>query len=158
GYPAQALARLHEALALAQELSHPYSLAYARSMAASVYQACRDVQAVHQQGEAAVALATEQGFPLWVARGTILRGWALALRGQEEGVTQVRQGLTAWRTTGAALSVSGFYILLADVSAHLGHTEDALQALAEAHTLMEQHQDSKWEAEVHRLRGVVLLG
>ena len=30
GYPEQALARLHEALALAHELSHPFSLAFAR--------------------------------------------------------------------------------------------------------------------------------
>jgi predicted ATPase len=47
--------------------------------------------------------------------------------------------------------------LLAEVSAHLGHTEDGLQALAEAHTLMEQHEERWWEAEVHRLRGVLLL-
>ena len=67
GYPAQALARLHEALALAHELSHPYSLAFARRWAAHVYQLRRDVLAVHEHAEAAVALATEQGFPLWAA-------------------------------------------------------------------------------------------
>jgi predicted ATPase len=47
--------------------------------------------------------------------------------------------------------------MLADVSAHLGHVEDGLQALAEAHTLVEQHEERYWEAEVHRLRGVLLL-
>ena len=47
--------------------------------------------------------------------------------------------------------------MLADVSAHLGHTEDGLQTLAEAHTLMEQHEERWWEAEVYRLRGVLLL-
>jgi hypothetical protein len=78
GYPAQALAHLHEALALAHELSHPYSLAFAGCVAASVYQCYRDVPAVHAHAEAAVALSTEQGFPLWAAMGTILRGWALA--------------------------------------------------------------------------------
>ena len=40
---------------------------------------------------------------------------------------------------------------------HLGHTEDGLQALAEAHTLVEQHEERWWEAEVCRLRGVLLL-
>ena len=40
-----------------------------------------------------MALATEQGFPLWLACGTILRGWALAAQGQgEEGIAQMRQG------------------------------------------------------------------
>src|SRR5262245_64331104 len=52
GYPEQALARLHEALALAHELSHPYSLAYVRSYAAWVYQLYRDVPAVQEQAEA----------------------------------------------------------------------------------------------------------
>ena len=96
GYPEQALARLHEALALAHELSHPYSLAFARCWAAYVYQFRRDVPAVHEQAEAAVALSTEQGFPLWAAPGTILRGWALAMQGQgEAGMAQVRQGIAA---------------------------------------------------------------
>jgi predicted ATPase len=47
--------------------------------------------------------------------------------------------------------------VLADVSAHLGHPADGLQALAEAHTLVEQHEERQWEAEVCRLRGVLLL-
>ena len=84
GYPEQALARLHEALALAHELPHPYSLAYARCWAAYVYQFRWDVPAVHEQAEAAVALSIEQGFPFWAAAGTILRGWALAMQGQGE--------------------------------------------------------------------------
>ena len=47
--------------------------------------------------------------------------------------------------------------MLADVCDHLGHTEDGLQALAEAHTLVEQHEERWWEAEIYRLRGVLLL-
>ena len=65
-----------------------------------------------------------------------MRGWALAMQGQgEAGLAQVRQGIAAYRATGAALLVPYYCTLLADVSAHLGHTEDGLQALAEAHTL-----------------------
>ena len=62
GFPAQALIRLHEALKLAHRLSHPYSLAWARSRAAVVAQMRRDVRQ-HTTRRAAVALATEQGFP-----------------------------------------------------------------------------------------------
>jgi hypothetical protein len=35
------------------------------------------------------------------------------------------------------------YTLLADVSAHLGYTEDGIQALAEAHTLVKQLEE-RW--------------
>ena len=67
GYPDQALARLHEALALAHELAHPYSLGYCSDVGGHAPQLRREVPAAHEQAEAAVALATEQGFPLWVA-------------------------------------------------------------------------------------------
>ena len=36
-------------------------------------------------------------------------------------------------------------------------TEVGLQVLAEAHTLVEQQEERWWEAEIHRLRGVLLL-
>src|SRR5262249_25329686 len=100
GYPAQALARRHEALALAQELAHPYSLAYAWCLAAFTSQFRRDASAVLEQAEAAIALSTKHGFPLWAALGTLLCGWARAMQGQgEEGMIQVRQGIAAWRAT-----------------------------------------------------------
>jgi predicted ATPase len=158
GYPEQALARLHDALTLAHTLSRPFSLAYAQCWAALVNQLRRDAPAVHAQAEATVTLSTEQGFTLWAAWGTSLRGWALALRGQgEEGRAQVRQGIAAVRATGTALLIPYFCIVLADVCDHLGHTEDGLRALAEARTLAEQHEDRWWEAEICRLRGVLLL-
>jgi predicted ATPase len=158
GYPAQALACLHEALTLAHTLSHPFSLAYAQCWAALVHQLRRDAPAVHAQADATVTLATEQGFTLWAAWGTSLRGWALALRGQgEKGSAQVRQGIAAVRATGTALLMPYFCTVLADVCAHLGHPDDSLRALAEAHALAEQHEDRWWEAEIHRLQGVVLL-
>jgi predicted ATPase len=158
GYPAQALARVHEALVLAHELSHPFTLAFARWLGAIVFQYRRDVPAVYEQAEAAVALSIEQGFAQWAASGKILYGWALAMQSWgEEGMAQVRQGIAAWRVTGAALFVPYFCTMLADVCDHLGHPEDGLQALAEGHTLVEQQEERWWEAEISRLRGVLLL-
>jgi class 3 adenylate cyclase/predicted ATPase len=160
GYPAQALVHLREALVLAHQISHPYSLAFAQFWAAWVSQVRRDVPAVREHAEAAVALATAQGFPLWRAIGTSLRGWALAMHMQgqdEEGMAQVRQGIATWQATGAALFIPCFCTWLAEVADHLGHPEDGLQALAEASTLVEQHEERYWEVEVCRLRGVLLL-
>src|SRR5262249_13390888 len=94
GYPEQALARLHDALALAHQLSHPFSLAYVRCIVALVSQLRRDVPTVYEHAEAAVALSAEQGFTYWAAYGTSLHGWALAMQGHgEEGLAQVRQGI-----------------------------------------------------------------
>ena len=89
---------------------------------------------------------------------TSLCGWALAMQGQgEEGMAQLRQGIAAWQATGAAVLVPYFCTVLAEVCDHLGHTADALQALTEASTLVEQQEERWWEAEICRLRGVLLL-
>jgi predicted ATPase len=80
------------------------------------------------------------------------------MQGQREaGMAQVRQGITALQATGQALVIPYLRTLLADVSATLGHSADGLQALGEAHTLVEQQEERWWEAEVSRLRGVLLL-
>jgi predicted ATPase len=72
-------------------------------------------------------------------------------------MAQVRQGIASFRATGAALTVPFLCAVLAEVCDHLGHTDDGLRALAEAHTQMEQHEERVWEAELCRLRGVMLL-
>jgi predicted ATPase len=80
------------------------------------------------------------------------------MQGQgEAGLAQIHQGMAAWRVTGAALFVPFFCTMLAEGFAHMGHTADGLRALTEAHTLVEQHDERWWEAEVCRLRGVLLL-
>ena len=82
GFPDQALQSIHEALILAQEFTHPFSLVYALTMAAIVHQFHREAQAVQERAEALIALSTEQAFPFWLAFGTILRGWALTTQGE----------------------------------------------------------------------------
>ena len=65
--------------------------------------------------------------------GTILRGWALAEQGQgEEGITQIRQGLAAYRATGAEGQHPYFLALLAEAYGKGGQTEEGLAVLAEA--------------------------
>src|SRR5262249_19527665 len=104
GYPDQARKRSHEALTRARELGHPHTLAFALHWAGMLHQHCRDEQAVQREAEAQRSLASEQ-FPDWLAWGTSLRGWALAIQGQgEEGIVQLRQGLAAVRVIGAEVA------------------------------------------------------
>ncbi len=103
GYPDQALQRVHEALTLAQNLFHPYSLAFALFIAAWVHQYRREEYAVQQRVEEMMRLCHEYGFPFWLAEGTILQGWVLIEQGKyEEGVGQIRQGVAAHRDTGSS--------------------------------------------------------
>ena len=105
GYPDQALKRSQEAVALAAGLSHPFSLAYALGCAALFHLHRREGQIAQERAEAVMTLSTEQGFPSWLALGTIVRGWALAEQGQmEEGIAQMQQGLADFRAMGAELA------------------------------------------------------
>ena len=72
GYPEQALKRSHETVSLAQDLSHPFSLAFALSWTARLHQLRREGSAAQDRAEAVMALSTEQGFPYWLACGNYL--------------------------------------------------------------------------------------
>ena len=81
-----------------------------------------------------IALAGEQESAQWLARGTILRGWALAWQGQgAEGLAQMCRGLSAHRATGAEQERTYFLALLAEGyrerrGAELGVLAEALAA------------------------------
>ena len=124
GYPDQALESIHKALTLVQELSNPFGLAQTLCFTANIYQYCREGQAVQERAEAAITLSTEQEFPLWEAHGTIMLGWALAEQGQgEEGVAQIRQGLSIWQATGAVLVQPRILSLLAEAYGHVSQLD-----------------------------------
>ncbi len=158
GYPDQGLARNHEAVTLAQQSAHPFSLGFALSGSALFHQFRLEVQAAQESAEAAMSLATEQGFPLWVAYGSILRGWALAHQGQaQEGIEQIQQGLTACRAIGAEILRPYFLALLAEAYETIGQPAAGLAVIAEALTLADKTGERWYEPELHRLKGALLL-
>ena len=118
----------------------------------------RDAQAVRDQADAAITVATAQRFALVQALGPIMRGWAIAVQEHStEGLVQIRQGLDAYRSTGAEAQRPYLLTLLAEASGLLGQPECGLAALEEALTLMEQTGERYYEAELHRQRGELLL-
>jgi predicted ATPase len=82
GYPAQALQRRHEALTLARELSHPYSLLLALYFATFLHQLRLDARTAWESAEELITLATEHESPTFRAFGGIIQGWAGAAQGQ----------------------------------------------------------------------------
>jgi TOMM system kinase/cyclase fusion protein len=158
GYPDQALRRVHDALRLAQDVSHPFSLGFALAFAAWLHQLRREGHAAHERAAALIALATDQGFPFWDSWGTVLRGWALAEQGQcAEGIAQLRQGIAAWRATGAALQLPYYLALLVEAYGKAGQAEEGLRVLAEALAAVHTTGERQHEAELHRLKGALLL-
>jgi predicted ATPase len=159
GYPDQALKRSHEALALAQDLSHPLSLAAALNFAAHLQQFRREWQAAQERAETLIVLSNDQEFPSTVAVGTIVRGQALAEeegRG-EEGIAQIRQGLAALQAKGAEAGRPLYLTMLAEAYEKVGQAEEGLNALSEALTLVNKTEERYYEAELYRLKGKLTL-
>jgi predicted ATPase len=157
GYPDQARRRSQETLTLARELAHSNSLAMALYFAAVFHQFCREARAVQELTEATVALATEQGLAQRRAAGTFLWGWALTMQGQgEDGLVQMRQGLTTYRATGTVLDLPWYLGVLAEAYGSTGQAEAGLAMLAEA--LAAVDKTDFYEAALYRLKGELLLG
>jgi predicted ATPase len=158
GYPDQAVTQVHDALSLAQELAHPFSLAFAQCFAAWVHQHRREGQATQEWAEAAISLSTEQGFAAWLTWGTIVRGWALVEQGQgEEGLVQMRQGIVPLQAAGADLQRSHFLFLLVEAYGKVGRAEEGLVLLAEALAWVDKTGERWWEAGLHWLNGQLTL-
>jgi DNA-binding winged helix-turn-helix (wHTH) protein/predicted ATPase len=158
GYPHQALARSRLAIDLAAAVAQPWAQAMALGYAALVDVLRGDQQAALEHAGATIRLATEQGVSAWVGRGMMLRGWALAERGQEaEGLAQMRQGLVDWQANGQALGKPFWLALLAECYATLGQVGEGLQVIAEALAMAKTRQLRFWEGELLRLRGELLF-
>src|SRR5262249_23821079 len=138
--------------------AHPFSLGFALCWAAAVHQYRREVQAAQEHAEAAISLATQQGFPFWIAFGSMLRGWALAHQGQaKEGIEQIRQGLIALHVTGIEIARLYFLALLAEAYETTGQPAAGLAVLAEALPRIDTTSDCWYEPELYRLKGALLL-
>jgi class 3 adenylate cyclase/predicted ATPase len=153
GYLDQARRRSHEALSLAQELDHPFSIAFALNHTARVHQHCREVKETHAIAERLITLASERGLAQWMATGKLLRGWVLAEQGQgEAGIAQMDQGMAAYRATGSQLGLPHYLALLAEAYTKVGYTEVAGRALAEALLVVHRTGGRHYEAELYWLK------
>ena len=158
GYPDQGKVRNDEAIILAQQVAHSFSLGHALSRSAVFHQLRQEVQAAQEHAEATISLATEQGFPFLMAVGSLLNGWALAHQGQaQEGIEQIHQGLRAHRATGSVLNQSYFLALLTEAHGSIEEPEAGLTVLTEALALVDTTGERWYEAELHRLKGAFLL-
>lgn len=87
-----------------------------------------------------------------------MRGEALAAQGQRaEGITQMRQGLAAWRATGSESGRTRNLAFLAEAYGNIGQAAEGLNVLAEALACTHTTGERCREAELYRLKGELLL-
>jgi tetratricopeptide (TPR) repeat protein len=159
GYPDQARKRSSEAYALAQELSHPFSLAFGLVHVLYVHRFSLELKATQARAKELIALSTEHGFPITLAVAAAHQGWALAEEGQaNDGIIEIRQAIDTWRATGSTLYFQPFLLaMLAEAYEKGGLPEEGLTVLVEALAIVNKTGERFWEAELYRLKGELAL-
>jgi len=166
GYPAQAVTRSQEAMALAETLAYPPGIAMAQSYACGLYVFIRQWPRVQTLAEAVLHVSDEHGLRYWRTAGLVCRGWALAQQGskedKEEGTAQIRQGIEASRAMGT--DVLGVFqnTLLAEGYGKAGQVKEGLAAIEDVLGNVSAHRTRQsgerfYEPEAHRIKGVLLL-
>ena len=147
-----------EVVGMARELEHPFTRVITLVYLSWIYSTFRDANRTLELTNEAIAVSTQYSFELGLALATTFQGWALAEKGQEDGLGKFIHGLSAIRATGGGLNTTFTLALLADL--YLRHTriDEGLGAIEEAQTLAVTGGELFWHAELLRLKGELLLG
>ena len=158
GFPEEARERSEEAMALAKALGTPAGMAQTMFFTAWVHQLSGNAETAGARADQLITLCEEQGIPMYLAAGRLLKGLLLAQEGRaDEGVALMREGGAGHRATGTELGASvwaGGW--LAEGLLRAGRVEEALHVLDEALAFVERTGERFHEAELWRLRALVL--
>jgi predicted ATPase len=154
----QAVAKSQEAVAMAREMSHPFSLAIALDYAAMLSVFRQESKLTLAQAEEASTICRKHGFAYYLAWADILTGWAIAMEGDTAtGLAHLRHGLDALNATGAELRLPFYHGLLTEVYCLDGQEREALANLASAFAFQSKNAETWFAPELHRIHGDVLL-
>jgi predicted ATPase len=158
GYPDQALALQHQALAHARVLAHPFGLGMALGFAASLHLLRGEWSASQAHAEASRRLALEHDLGMMATQGMLVQGVALAAQGHHEaGLAQMRQAMAAIQAAGQEAGRLLAVAVLAEQYGLAGQVEAGLHVLSEALASLKPQEPRLWEPELHRVRGTLLL-
>jgi predicted ATPase len=158
GYPQQALSRGLEAVKLVQDLDQPFNQALVSAYLALLQQLRTDEAVAREHAELALALASKYQASYYRAWAGILVSYALALElPDEERIGRLRESISEFKASGARLRLPYYLSLLAQVYGKAGRTEEGLACIDEALSEARTQNERWWDAELHRLRGELLL-
>ena len=146
-----------EAMAMARELEHPFTMAFTLATASWIYSTLRDVQRTLLLTEEAIELSTKYSFEVPLAWATSFQGWALAEQGRENGIERLVEGLSAAQRAKASLNHTYTLALLAENHLRNRQLTDGLLAIQQAQDLAATQGELCWQAELFRLKGELLL-
>lgn len=133
GYPDQALERCRDAVALAEGMSHPFTMALALSNFTDLYLLRHEPDKARRTLDRTIALSKEFGLQRENVEGRFQLGWALVEEGHlMEGIQEMREGLAAITAMGAAAGLQHNLCVLAQACVECGEASEGLDLLERA--------------------------
>lgn len=161
GYPDQARQRSQDAVDLARQVAHPFSLCMALTLGAEVHLLCRQPNVAQAYLEEALTLAQMHGFTSWLELGAIFQGWAWVQIGQAEaGIHRMLYGLDANRAMVGEESGLHCFAQLAEAYGKVGRPAEGLALLEKALEVSDKNKLrhwNQWRSELYRLQGELHL-
>jgi predicted ATPase/class 3 adenylate cyclase len=160
GYPDRAAERARSALALAAELGHPFTSAYASFHAGLLHFWRREPDIVLERAVRVLEIADEHDFQIWTAVGTCLLGAAQAGLGRaDEGLAAIRKGLDLYQGIRTPPVFWPMLLFLDATSNHLaGRSARGLAQLEPAIEIFGAGAGSTMLPELYVLKGDLLSG
>ena len=158
GHADEFIRKVDQALALARDLAHPPTIVGALVDAADIRVFRREPLAVEEILRSLLPLVSKYGSAVGVANAKMLLGWTMTSQGRTgEGLAELRLGLQAWRASGSTFWAVYRLGRAADAFRMAGHADEALTCITDAAKAIESRGDRWFEAEIHRMRGELLL-
>jgi class 3 adenylate cyclase/predicted ATPase len=158
GYPDQSLSRVLEALALGQNLHHPYTVAFAHYMTSVVHLLRGDAARALESAQKSFEMSQEQRFSLYEILSRISRGRAMGDLGRHaEAQAEIALGIDEARRNGVGFMLPMMNSWLAEAHARIGENERALSIVERTLADIGEVTGRSWEAELHRQRAHILL-
>jgi len=158
GFPDRALESMRRCNAIARELAHPMTNAFAGIMASWLHRLRGEMEDARREAEFAVAVSKEHGLPFFLGYAQMERGWALAGQGQvDEAIREILEGLEVYRASGSELGMSWWLGCLAEAYALAGRTQEAMDVLNEALAFAKRTGEGVYEAELLRWKGLLTV-
>ncbi|MBK6518059.1 MAG: AAA family ATPase [Polyangiaceae bacterium] len=158
GHPDQAVRMGNDAIAWAEEVKHPNTLAFALGMTAALHQYRGDRKGAAQTSGELIAMAGEQGLLHWLSAGRIVHGWATSgPTTDDEGVPGMLEGRAVWAAIGARVADSHWDAMIAERHLDGGRKEGCDKLLAAMRAFVADSDERSFEPEIDRLEGELLL-
>jgi class 3 adenylate cyclase/tetratricopeptide (TPR) repeat protein/ABC-type transport system involved in cytochrome c biogenesis ATPase subunit len=153
----QGIHLLDSALSFARQSGHLPTIAWVHAYRCRFAGICRKPGLARLHAEEVLRLAREHGLPMRLADGSFYHGWARWCAGDGDGEAAMREGLALWNEMHYRLFAPLTGTLLAECEAEAGRAEVGLATLDAQLAAIEQTGERWFDAEVHRVRGKLLL-